>query len=64
VLVADTGNHRVLEFELDGAFVGMLGSGVKGGKDGQLYNPCDVAVLPSGDVAVADQQVWLYSVAF
>jgi hypothetical protein len=47
VLVADTGNGRVVRFDAAGDYLGEFG-------DGQLSNPVGIAVDASGDVYVDD----------
>jgi DNA-binding beta-propeller fold protein YncE len=54
VLVAEGQNFWVSEFELDGTFIRTIGSGKLGSSDGDLNDPADVTVLPSGDVAVTE----------
>lgn len=52
VVVADFGNHRIQEFQPDGAFVRKWGS--LGELPGQFKEPCAVAVGADGSVFVAD----------
>ncbi|RME61722.1 MAG: phospholipid carrier-dependent glycosyltransferase, partial [Caldilineae bacterium] len=55
LLVADTGNKRIIEYTPDGAFVRQVGGG--GIILGRFQEPVDVAVDPrNGNVVVAD--VW------
>jgi DNA-binding beta-propeller fold protein YncE len=55
ILVADMKNHRVVEYTIEGAFVRIFaGNGVAGSDAGQLNNPWTFAILPAGEVAVAD----------
>ena len=62
LLVADTGNHRVLAVDLSSLAVTLVaGSGVRGdaGDDGpahlaELDNPVGVLATPAGDVLIAD----------
>jgi SpoVK/Ycf46/Vps4 family AAA+-type ATPase/DNA-binding beta-propeller fold protein YncE len=50
-----SGNHKVYEFDLDGALVTTIGMG-EGSGNGQLKNPTDIVVLPTtGELAVVDQ---------
>src|SRR3954466_6663344 len=53
LIVADDLNHRLAVFDLNGGFIGTVGSG-PGPKPGQLRNPYDVAVDPAGRLYVAD----------
>jgi hypothetical protein len=54
VLVADRANHRISEFDInDGSFICTYGS--YGSGDGEFSRPYDVATLPSGGFAVADE---------
>ncbi|HEY8491403.1 MAG TPA: flippase activity-associated protein Agl23 [Dehalococcoidia bacterium] len=48
VLVADTGNKRVLRYTPDGEFLGQAGG------PGAMDEPVGLAVAPNGDVLVAD----------
>ena len=52
VYVADTGNHRIQEWDAAGAFVQKWGS--NGSGDGQFKSPKGIAIDGSGDVWVAD----------
>ena len=52
VIVADTGNDRVVVFDPAGAVVRTFGA--KGSGDGELSQPGGVALLPDGRIAVAD----------
>lgn len=52
VLVADTGNHRVVKLDSEGRWIITFGSAGRG--DGQLNLPTDVAVDRQGDFYVAD----------
>ncbi|MFQ5810823.1 MAG: hypothetical protein ACE5JM_14500, partial [Armatimonadota bacterium] len=55
--VADSGNHRVLEFDERLGLVRQFGSGEAGDADGQLRGPMDVAVDEErGLVVIADSQ--------
>jgi DNA-binding beta-propeller fold protein YncE len=56
VLVTEPENHRVSQFALDGAFVGIFaGTGGEGSGDGELDGPLGITVLgSSGEVAVID----------
>jgi DNA-binding beta-propeller fold protein YncE len=56
VLVTEANKHRVLQFALDGIFVGIFAStGEKGSGDGEFISPQAITVLgSSGEVAVAD----------
>jgi DNA-binding beta-propeller fold protein YncE len=51
VLVADTGNDRIVRFDPDGHVVGTLGAD---GGPGRLHSPSGVAVDPYGRVWVTD----------
>ncbi len=56
LLVADTSNHRVVAFRLDGSAVRVVcGSGEKGSGAGQLNYPVGLAVTANGDLWVVDQ---------
>jgi DNA-binding beta-propeller fold protein YncE len=52
VLVADTGNKRIVVFDKDGNYITEFGSA--GFDPGQFDEPVGVAVAPSGTVYVAD----------
>jgi len=52
VYVADTGNHRIQKFGLDGRFIKKWGS--RGSGNGEFYNPQGIAVDKFGYVYVAD----------
>ena len=52
VYVADTGNHRIQKFAIDGTFISKWGS--YGGVDASFKNPRSIAVDSSGNVYVAD----------
>ena len=53
VYVADRGNDRVAVFNLDGACVGIVGSGT-GKTQGYMQGPCSLAVRSDGQLAVCD----------
>ncbi|GIW10641.1 MAG: hypothetical protein KatS3mg061_1698 [Dehalococcoidia bacterium] len=53
LLVADTGQNRVLRFSLSGKLLAVFG-GRKGAGPGEMLEPTDAALLPSGDVLVLD----------
>jgi DNA-binding beta-propeller fold protein YncE len=56
VLVAENGNDRVLEYELDGTLIRTYGTGRRSKEDGDMHFAADVAYLPqSNEVAVAEQ---------
>jgi DNA-binding beta-propeller fold protein YncE len=50
--VADTGNNRILKFDLSGRFLVKWGS--EGARDGQMTAPAAVAVDEKGNVFVVD----------
>ncbi|MHC4123806.1 MAG: PKD domain-containing protein, partial [Planctomycetota bacterium] len=52
VYVADTYNHRIQKFDLDGNFIIKWGS--QGSNDGQFLRPRGIAVGANGNVVVAD----------
>ena len=52
VLIADTGNHRVVKFDAAGKF--MLSFGVKGRNDGEFIRPIAVVTLATGEILVKD----------
>jgi DNA-binding beta-propeller fold protein YncE len=52
VYVADTGNHRIQQWNSSGVFVGKWGS--NGSGDAQFKSPKGIAIDQSGDVWVAD----------
>ena len=52
VLVADSGNHRIQSFGLDGAFRGQFGTA--GTAPGQLLKPSGLAVALDGTLLVAE----------
>jgi len=57
VLVADTGNARVVEYTRDGDFVRQFGTKAKAGEasDPLKFNePVGIAAAPNGDIFVAD----------
>jgi uncharacterized protein (TIGR03663 family) len=58
VYVADTGNHRVQKFTADGQFVAAFGQNsvveTEIGTTAGFNEPWDVAVVPGGDIYVAD----------
>lgn len=55
VFLADSGNHTVRKFTLDGELLMTLGTEDSPGKDGGPFNkPTDVAVSPSGEIYVSD----------
>ncbi|MDP6356523.1 MAG: hypothetical protein QF473_15535, partial [Planctomycetota bacterium] len=55
LFVADSGNHRVLEFDEGLRLVRQFGSGKAGDAEGQLRGPMDVAVDEQRErVVVAD----------
>ena len=51
-MVSDRGNHRIQVFQLNGKFVGKLGT--KGSNIGEFKKPCSVAVLNNGRIVVSD----------
>ena len=53
VYVADTGNHRVQKFDVNGAFLAKWGT--EGSGDGQFKNPSGIAVDGAGNVYVVDR---------
>ncbi len=56
ILVADTGNHRVVAFALDGSAVRVVcGTGKQGKGVGELSEPAGLVVTAAGDLWVADQ---------
>ncbi len=54
VLVVDTGNNRVIEYDADGGFVRQFGSKGSSGDPMQLNEPSSLAVAANGDIFVAD----------
>jgi DNA-binding beta-propeller fold protein YncE len=56
VLVADSFNHRVSQYKLDGTFIRIFaGTGTGGSGNGEFSRPYGITVLgSSGEVAVAD----------
>ena len=55
LLVADTGNHRVVTFRLDGRAARVVcGTGRKGRGAGELNYPVGLAVTATGDLWVVD----------
>ena len=52
IYVADTGNNKILTFDLDGEFISEFGSG--GSKNGQFNGPTDVEVI-NNRLFVADR---------
>ena len=52
IYVADTDNHRIQRFGLDGVYLGEWGA--QGAGDGQFQNPAAIAVGADGAVFVAD----------
>ena len=52
LLVCDRDNHRIQVFELDGTFVGKLGT--NGSKLGEFNQPFSVAVLSNDQIVVSD----------
>jgi len=52
LLVADTGNSRIVEFTPDGNPVGSFGA--RGSGPGQFQEPVGIAVAPDGTIYVAD----------
>jgi len=52
ILVADSGNHRIQAFDLEGNFMGAYGS--PGSGPGQFNDPQGLAVDDSGVIVVAD----------
>lgn len=59
--VADTGNHRIIVFDQDGAFVRAFGAQGLAPAEGVFNEPWDVAVAPDGTVYVAD--TWNHRIA-
>jgi hypothetical protein len=58
VWVADCGRHCVHKFQKDGTRVLTLGTPGESGEDGtHFHEPTDMAVMPDGDVYVADGYV-------
>ncbi|CAI8030599.1 E3 ubiquitin-protein ligase TRIM71 [Geodia barretti] len=53
VLIADTGNHRVVKFNADGKFI--LKFGVKGRGEGEFVKPIAVVALATGEILVKDK---------
>ena len=55
LLVADTGNHRVVAFRLDGSAARVVcGTGRRGSGAGELNQPAGLAVTATGDLWVVD----------
>jgi hypothetical protein len=55
ILVADSDNHRVVAFALDGSAARVVcGTGKAGSGAGQLNQPTGLAVTVAGDLWVAD----------
>ena len=55
LLVADTGNHRVVAFRLDGRAARVVcGTGRKGRGAGELNYPAGLAVTATGDLWVVE----------
>ncbi len=52
VFVADTNNHRIVEFDGNGAFVATYGT--QGIGPGQFSQPFGLAIAPDGGIVVAD----------
>ena len=53
LLVCDMGNQRIHVFEIDGRFVGKLGT--NGSKLGEFNYPFSVAVLSNDQIVVCDR---------
>ena len=57
LLVADTGNHRVVAFRLDGRAARVVcGTGQQGSGAGELYQPAGLAVTATGDLWVVEHR--------
>lgn len=54
LLVADTGNHRVIEYTQDGEFVRQFGSEGSGGGPLEFNEPVGIETNAAGDIYVAD----------
>ena len=55
LLVADSGNHRVVAFRLDGRAARVVcGTGREGSGAGELNHPAGLAVTATGDLWVVD----------
>lgn len=54
VLIVDTGNNRVIEYDGDGNFVRQFGSKGSSGDPLQFSEPSSLAVAANGDIYVAD----------
>ncbi len=55
LLVADTSNHRVVAFRLDGRAARVVcGTGQRGSGAGELYWPAGLAVTATGDLWVVE----------
>ena len=54
VLVADTGNSRIIEYSQDGDFVRQFGGKASETDSGPFKEPVGVAAAPNGDIFVAD----------
>jgi len=55
VLIVDTGNNRVIEYDGDGNFVRQFGSKGTSGDDPLQFNePSSLLVAPNGDIFIAD----------
>jgi uncharacterized protein (TIGR03663 family) len=54
VLIVDTGNNRVIEYDSDGNFVRQFGSKGTSGDPLQFNEPSSLAVAANGDIFVAD----------
>ena len=56
ILFADTSNHRVVAFALDGSAARVVcGTGQRGSGAGELYDPAGLAVTAAGDLWVVDE---------
>ena len=54
IYVADTANHRVQQFDAEGAFIRRWGRESPGTEPGTFIDPIDIAAAPDGTVYVVD----------